>query len=428
MAFHKLRARRGGALAAVVAAMLVLSGCAGKSDVQYTPVPQAEGDLPDDVRSQLETAVDDALVASGSTGAIVGVWVPWSGSWVAGIGTQNGDDAKPVTVDQPFRIGPITRLMTCDLLYAMADRGVVALDDPITKHLSGVPDLSAVTLVDLCNGTAGIGSSGAKLRPIWLENPQRVWNPREIAAYGLERKSTGRGTYADSDAGYQVLGEALERAGDATAAELLNQYVFGPLGLRHTQLPGTTPAAPSNALRGHYLPPTEDGKGLDCAAPVDITVSSSSIGFTDSGVVSTIEDLGRYMQAEAAQAFRLNKEPDRYANPLAPAKDAPSWYRATGGAYLAGSMIGQHGWAPGYLTAAYSDPATGFTVAVVLNNSSGGAGIVSSLAWELAAIASKTPAASGYTAPDFGLPFTAEQYSQKIQDAAICSTPAGDGA
>ena len=79
---------------------------------------------------------------------------------------------------------------------------------------------------------------------------------------------------------------------------------------------------------------------------------------------------------------------------------------------------------PGYATAAYSDPATGFTVAVVLNDSTKGAAIVQSLAWELAALASKAPAASGQTAPEFGLPFSAEQYHQAITDAAIvCVAP-----
>ncbi|MGB3376309.1 MAG: serine hydrolase, partial [Microbacterium sp.] len=91
-----------------------------------------------------------------------------------------------------------------------------------------------------------------------------------------------------------------------------------------------------------------------------------------------------------------------------------------------GSMIGQHGWVPGYVTAAYSDPETGFTVAVTLNNSSTGGGTAAYLAWELAAIASKAPAAKGQTAPDFGLPFTAEQYGQVIADGAICKAPAAE--
>ena len=43
---------------------------------------------------------------------------------------------------------------------------------------------------------------------------------------------------------------------------------------------------------------------------------------------------------------------------------------------------------PGYITAAFSDPATGFTIAVVLNDSTAGSGMGAYLAWELAAIAS----------------------------------------
>ena len=62
---------------------------------------------------------------------------------------------------------------------------------------------------------------------------------------------------------------------------------------------------------------------------------------------------------------------------------------------------------PGYLTAAFADPNVGLTVAVVLNNSAIGADVAAYLAWELAAIASKAPAAAGETAPEAGLPWTA---------------------
>ena len=104
--------------------------------------------------------------------------------------------------------------------------------------------------------------------------------------------------------------------------------------------------------------------------------------------------------------------------------DAPSWFQATGGGYLVGSLIGQHGWTPGYATAAYADPKTGFTVAVVLNDSTSGGTIAQNVAWELAAIASKAPAAGGKTAPEFALPFTADQYHQAISAAKLtCVAP-----
>jgi D-alanyl-D-alanine carboxypeptidase len=407
---------------------LVLTGCSSEDSFSYTPPAQVDGALPDDTVAAMQAAVDNALVASGASGAIVGVWVPWSGSWVAASGSQDKAGGAALTTDMSFRIADVTRLMTCDVLYALADEGTVKLDAKVPTYVSGVADMSDVTLLDLCNGTSGAGSSEPTVKNSWLNTPDRVWAPLELAGYGLGRPRTAPHTaFRDSDAGYLLLGLALERASGMTARELVAEYVTEPLGLAHTELPTAVATPPSTgpAMNGHYLNAVEGG--YDCTAPVDITTMSASAGFTDSGVVSTIDDLGRYVQAEAAQVLRTKEEPDRFGSPLPVSDTAASWFQATGGAYLVGSLVGQQGWIPGYATAAYSDPATGFTVAVVLNDSTAGALFAQNLSWELAAIASKAPAASGQTAPEFGLPFTAEQFHQATTDAAlVCVEPAAE--
>lgn len=415
------------AVAGVAVLGLLLTGCASDSTFNYTPPAQVDGSLPDDTVATMQDAVTSALTASGASGAIVGVWVPWSGSWVTGVGTQKpGGEGGDLSTDMTFRIADETRLMTCDVLYALADEGTVKLDASVGEYVSGTAATEDITLLDLCNGTSGIGSSEPTAKSAWLNTPGREWAPLELASYGLgQPRTAAHTTYRDSDAGYLLLGLALERASNLTASELIAKYVTTPLGLSGTSLPAPAAAAPSTGpvMNGHYLSAVEGG--YDCAAPVDITELSSSTGYTDSGVVSTIEDLGRYAQAEAAQVLRTKEKPARYGTPLPAYDGAPSWFQATGGGYLAGSMIGQQGWTPGYATSAYSDPATGFTVAVVLNDSTVGATFAQYLAWELAAIASKAPAAKGQTAPEFGLPFTAEQYHQAIADAALaCVAPA----
>ncbi|MFT4260236.1 serine hydrolase domain-containing protein [Microbacterium sp.] len=425
-----LSSRRVRAVAAgAVALALALTGCtATEETITYEPPAQVDAALPDDMVAAMQGAVENALAASGASGAIVGVWAPWSGSWVSAIGTQSpGGEGGELSTDMSFRIADETRLMTCDVLYALADEGVVGLDDPIDEYVSGVSNTDGITLLDLCNGTSGFGSSEAFVKSSWLNTPAREWAPLELAAYGLSQTPTAPHTaYSDSDAGYLLLGLALERASRFTASELIAKYVTTPLGLADTSLPGSAAAPPSSGpvMKGHYLTAVEGG--YDCAAPVDITELSASTGFTDSGAVSTIEDLGRYAQAEAAQALRAeDAEPARFSTPLPAHDGAPSWFQNTGGAYLAGSLIGQYGWTPGYATSAFSDPANGFTVAVTLNDSTSGNAIALYLAWELAAIASKAPAAPGQTAPEFGLPFTAEQYHESISAAAIvCAAPA----
>lgn len=422
---HLHTSRRWRAAAAGIAAFaLVLVGCSADDSFSYTPPEQVDQALPEDTTAQLQAAVEHAMVKTGSTGAIVGVWVPWSGSWVTGLGTQSVEDQTEVSTDMTFRIADTTRMMTCDVLYGLADEGEVALDASIAEYVSGVPQLDDVTLVDLCNGSSGLASSEATVRGMWLNTPAREWGPLELASFGIGKKQLEPGTtFRDSDSGYLILGLALERITGKSASQLISEYVTEPLDLTGTSLPAPTAAPPAeeNSLAGNYLPKIDGG--YDCTAPIDITTLSSSTGFTDSGAVSTIDDLGRYVQATASQALREGAEPDRFGSPLPVSEKSPSWYQATGGAYLVGPLIGQRGWTPGYMSAAYSDPTTGFTVAVVLNSSTAGGSVPAYLAWELAAIASKAPAAEGQTAPEFGLPFTAEQYHQNIAELSICATP-----
>ncbi|MCR2762808.1 beta-lactamase family protein [Microbacterium sp. zg.B48] len=415
------------AFASIVALSLVATACAPDAHVEIDVPPQTAAALPDETVQQLQDAVTHAMTAAGASGAIVGVWAPWSGEFVTGLGVESPGGDQPVSAEMQFRAAQLTRPMICDVLYAVADEGTVRLDDAVAEWVSGFPDLTDITLDQLCDSTSGIGSYSSQLAGMFLSNPGRVWNPRELASYGIGQPRGGEpgAAYRDSDAGYVILGVALERATGRSAAQLLTEYVFDPLDLTETRLPGAVAAPPSTGpvLTGHHS--LRDGAGtMNCAEPLEMTSLSASSGFTDSGVVTDIDDIGRYVQGLATGAL-LPEGADRFEQPLAVYADAPSWYTTRGGAIQAGSLVGQSGSVPGYATAAFSDPKSGLTVAVVLNNSAVGGGFTQYLAWELAAIASKAPAAAGATAPDAGLPWTAQQYHELIAASAICSAPAG---
>lgn len=415
------------ALAAAVAMTLAVSACSPDAHVEIDVPAQVDAPFPEATAQQLQDAVSHAMVAAGASGAVVGVWAPWSGSLVTGLGVTSPVTGEAVTPDMEFRVGQITRPMICDVLYALADEGTVQLNDSLTKWVTGLPDLSEVTLGQLCDSTSGLGSYRPQLAPLFLSNPTRVWNPRELASYGIgqPRDAAPGAAYRDSDAGYLLLGVALERATGRSAASLLEHYVFDPLDLAATRLPPNSAAEPSESgpvLNGFHSLPDAAG-AFNCAEPLDVTMFSASSGFTDSGVVSDIRDLGRYVQGLAADAI-VPEGAGRFDQPVAVYNGAPSWYTTRGGAVQAGSLIGQFGSVPGYITAAFSDPQSGLTVAVALNNSAGDKGMAAYLAWELAAIASKAPAADGATAPDAGLPWTAQQYHDTIAASAICSAPA----
>ncbi|MES2865360.1 MAG: serine hydrolase, partial [Actinomycetota bacterium] len=183
---HLLSSRRWRAAAAGAAALaLVLTGCSSEDSFSYTPPEQVDAALPDDTAAQLQAAVENAMVATGSTGAIVGVWVPWSGTWVTGLGTQTVEDQSEITTDMTFRIADVTRMMTCDVLYGLVDDDVVELDASVPEYVSGVAQMEDVTLLDLCNGTSGAGSSETAVKGMWLNTPERVWPALELASFGL---------------------------------------------------------------------------------------------------------------------------------------------------------------------------------------------------------------------------------------------------
>jgi len=410
-------------MAFALALALSLAACSAPPAARVDLPAQTDAKLPADTVTALQDAVTNAVAASGASGAVVGVWAPWSGSWVSGVGTvQPAGAGKAVSADAEFRAAQITRAMTCDVLYAQVERGKVSLDDPVTKWVSGVADLTDVTLGQLCDGTSGIGSYAGQLTPLWLTKPDRTWNPRELAScgLGLERTTTPGTAYRDSDAGYVLLGLALEKATGEPAAQLFQEYVFDRLGMTASQL-ATSPPASGDLLPGYLSLPAPEG-GLNCAAPAELTKLSPSTGYTDSGVVTDVHDLGLYAQAVATNAL-VPKGFNRLAHEVSAYDGAPSWLTAGGGVYHAGSLIGQYGSVPGYATAAFSDPATGLTVAVTLNNSAAGGSPALWLAWELAALASKAPATSGQTTPDGGLPWTAQQFHHAITGAAVCPLP-----
>lgn len=413
------------AIAGLGVLAFALSGCTGPGSVSIDVPAQVDATLPDATVTEMRDAVTAAISTTGATGAIVGVWAPWSGTWVSGVGTQ-GPEGADVTADLSFRAADVSGAMTCDALYRLAADGRFSLDDSITQWVSSVPGTEAITLRQLCDGTSGFASYTSSLDGLVLGNPDRVWNARELMAYGIAkpRLNAPGVAFASSPTNFLIAGLAVERATGQSLAEVIDERVTTPLALESTSLPAPAAAAPgSSPLTGFWSQPNGEG-AFDCAAPLEFTTRSSSYGEAASGAVTTIRDLGRYAQALATDAL-LPDGSDRFANPVPVAADQPTWFTAAGGAYQAGSLIGQYGSTPGYIVGAFADPSTGMSVAVVLNNSAGNRNTGAWLAWQLAAIASKAPAAQGRTVPEAGLPWTAEQMRDNIAANAICAPPAG---
>jgi CubicO group peptidase (beta-lactamase class C family) len=134
------------------------------------------------------------------------------------------------TLEEPTEIASITKLYTGLLFAQFVDQGLIGIDDPVGNYLPDFPTSGerAITLRQCFTHTSGYnghGSLGGVQNP-WLDNSLALWLPY------LE---PGKRHYY-SGMGYNLAGKVMEIVSGKSIFHLMQEYLFGPLQLKHTQL------------------------------------------------------------------------------------------------------------------------------------------------------------------------------------------------
>jgi serine-type D-Ala-D-Ala carboxypeptidase/endopeptidase len=209
---------------------------------QRTEAARTERPPPPDV----EPLVAELLVRPPSrhVGVVVGV-LRGQGTWVMGSGTAGPDGPAPPAADTIFEIGSVAKVFTATLLAAMADEGLVALDDPVQRYLPPGVELPVrgrpITLCDLATHTAGLPRlpHGFFVRSVRHRHNPYDWFTVEdlyagLPATRLGREPGGRPRY--SNLGYGLLGHVLALRAGCGYDQLVEERICGPLGLADTRV------------------------------------------------------------------------------------------------------------------------------------------------------------------------------------------------
>lgn len=408
-----------------MSAIVGLSSCMAPAQPS-ADYQQAEAQFAPEVVERLDSALAEAIRLSGSSGGVAGVWAPWAGSWTVGQGTVAfAEGAEEVTSETRFQLAEATGEITCATMLRLVDAGAVELDDQVASMVRGLPGLGGITVEQLCRNESGLADYYPSLRRHFVSNPARVWPSGELVSSGmaLERLGEPGTTWSESRTGMLLLATALEQHTGRSWTELAEQYVFDPLDMDATALPASADTEFTGALGGFSAGILPDGTA-DCAVVLDVSERSSSIGGAAAGARSNLEDAREFSQSFASGAL-FDEETARRVWTVEPfGGSAPSWQGQGIGGQQYGPLRGVAGESTGALTAVFTDPESGLTVVLALNNSTGGEALVREGAFALASIASKADAVDGREQPLVELPWSFEQATQRMTEAARCPIPA----
>lgn len=408
-----------------MSAIVGLSSCMAPAQPS-ADYQQAEAQFAPEVVERLDAALAEAIRLSGSSGGVAGVWAPWAGSWTVGQGTVAfAEGAEEVTSETRFQLTEATGEITCATMLRLVDAGAVELDDQVASMVRGLPGIGGITVEQLCRNESGLADYYPSLRRHFVSNPARVWPSGELVSSGmaLERLGEPGTTWSESRTGMLLLATALEQHTGRSWTELAEQYVFDPLDMDATALPASADTEFTGALGGFSAGILPDGTA-DCAVVLDVSERSSSIGGAAAGARSNLEDAREFSQSFASGAL-FDEETARRVWTVEPfGGSAPSWQGQGIGGQQYGPLRGVAGESTGALTAVFTDPESGLTVVLALNNSTGGEALVREGAFALASIASKADAVDGREQPLVELPWSFEQATQRMTEAARCPIPA----
>jgi CubicO group peptidase (beta-lactamase class C family) len=153
-----------------------------------------------------------------------------------GFGLADREHGVPNTPETKFRLGSITKQFTAMAVLILQERGKLAVDDPIGKHLGDVPEAwGPITIRHLLTHTSGIPNYTGFFGMMQTTARTPATTDRVIATFRDRPLDFPPGErFAYSNSGYILLGKIIERASGEGYERFLRAAIFDPLGMKDT--------------------------------------------------------------------------------------------------------------------------------------------------------------------------------------------------
>ncbi|MFE4451333.1 serine hydrolase domain-containing protein [Streptomyces sp. NPDC056796] len=244
----------------------------------------------------------DVLRDAGVTGVSVRLVTP-SGTVTARSGVSDLVSRRPVPEEGYLRLGSITKTFVATVVLQLVDEQRLTLDQTVEELLPGVVsgagnDGRIISVRDLLHHTSGLYDYTADVFPdpsaqTYYTNRWHAYRPDQLVAMAMRHTPDfAPGTdWAYSNTNYVLAGMIIQQVTGRSWEQQVHDRILRPLGLRHTDTPGTWPFLPQPHA-ANYQQFAEEGPMTDATIPYRPFDSGA-----DGSMTGTARDLNHFLEA-----------------------------------------------------------------------------------------------------------------------------------
>lgn len=279
-----------GAVPAEPSAPATTSASSSTTEAPVVPSSTAPAAASSDAVALVETSLANAL--GDSPGGIDVLWRHDDVTTRVAVGNASADGTA-LAVDQPMRVGSISKSFVATMTMQLHDEGAVDIDAPLVDYLPDAGIADTITIRDLLGHRSGVPNYTDQ-SPFFaqvLGEPTVALTPRETLDFIAAIDPGVRGVFAYSNSNYVLLGLLIETIDQRPLAQSLRARIVEPLDLANTRFPEQTMPSPSGVAGGWSA-----NIGFEGAAGADYTALVSS-AWAAGALISSTGDLATFLDA-----------------------------------------------------------------------------------------------------------------------------------
>lgn len=181
---------------------------------------------------ELRPAVERALATAGAPGCTIAV-VDRSGMlWSQAFGYADLRSRRRAETGTGYHLFSGTKLFTAVAVLQLEERGLIALDDPVSRFVPAASDAPGVTLLHLLSHRSGLQDTLRGFLSVTVPAHGPPTTAEALRRYRIapQRRPGRRVEYRNVN--YALLGEVISRVSGLEYRDYVTRHVLAPLGMR----------------------------------------------------------------------------------------------------------------------------------------------------------------------------------------------------